>query len=185
MIEAIQTRILDILQADKRLYQGGAAYEPGWEGVTRPDADLPAQPGWVNLFDESYEPNSVMNRPAIYLGTRAMDADDRLDLVTCNGTRQEMRVCTIPLVIAVTMQGSQRAAAKRQRNQLRANVKQILFDHATDALWWYMDAPGQQGGSYALDKSSVSSTGGPNGAADAICIVAVRAHYRYNATSPA
>jgi hypothetical protein len=192
--ERIQTHVLDLLEADVRLYAGGAAYRLGWGGVTRPenpDESKPLDPpraGYVNLFDSSYEPDAGTHRPGVFLGSRAMEVSDRLDFPSVSaGSRLEYRVMLLPLVIAVQVAGGSKQRAKAQRNQLWANVRAILFGHFTEGGYWYeLTMPGDAGGGAAREHAWVSNTGSGNqSVAEAMTTLPLIIRYSYKGSSPA
>lgn len=182
MIERISQKIMDILEADSRLLLGGNAYATGWSAVTREDnGDTPAA-GSVNLFDRAYDPDATTHRPAVYVGTKEMEADDRLDYETHHaGNRLQYRIVTIPLVLAVAANGTKRAA-RAQRNQLRHNIMVILLDnYLANGYWYLLDAAG--------DLPSRVRTSGSGGndqqVAEGIGIIACQCHYSWSATASA
>lgn len=181
MIEKISDKILDILQSDSRLYAGGNAYAAGWTGVLRPDADnVSAQAGYVNLFDKPHDDDANTHRPAVYLGSKAMEASDSLDFVTQNGNRVEYRILIIPLFVCA-MAGD-KFAARKQRNQLRNNIKQILFSQVVlDGYWYELTIPGQSGGGMLSERVWTSGTGGASQqVAEAMAVVPVQVRYSYS-----
>jgi hypothetical protein len=192
MQEAILTHLLDILAGDARLILGGNAYGTAnvnaWLGVKRPDngTDSPAA-GWVNLFDETAEPDSLNTRPAIYVGTRGMETHDGLDFVTMSSGvgRTEYRALTIPLVIAA--QATTKKKARAQRNQLVGNVRRILLGHVVETgYWWQMEMPGDVTGG-ARQVSQTTGVGGTGtvatGSAEAIQTLPITIHYSFNINS--
>jgi hypothetical protein len=137
MIEKISAKILDLLAASATTYAGGNAYAAGWTGVKRPDTTSDdAAAGYVNLFDKSHDPDGDKHRPAIYLGSLALEADDdrEFDLQSGSGGF-ELRIAHIPLVICV--QATTKTLAKQHRNQLRNNVRKVLFASRVLSNYWY------------------------------------------------
>jgi hypothetical protein len=185
MIETIETHVFDLLQADARLSAGGNAYQDGWPGVRRPDSGDAAAAGCVNLFDRPFEPDAGTHRPAVYLGTRAMEADDRLEFETIASSRIEFRILTLPLIVAV--QAATMNQARKQRNQLCSNIKAIFFDHFSEAGYWYaLMLPGQAGGGMAKEYVWVSGAGGGSqGVAEAMAAVPLVIRYSWKGGSPA
>lgn len=136
MIEKISTKILDLLQAGvATLIEGGA--DADWSGVKRPDTTSDdAAEGYVNLFDKSHDPDGEGHRPAIYVGTRGLEAGDGREFdVQSSGGRVELRIAQIPLVICVL--ATTKNEARRRRNQLRANVRDILQANPVVSSYWY------------------------------------------------
>src|SRR5579871_5476696 len=165
MLDRIQTHLWDLLQGDARLYAGGTAYAPGWTGVKRPDKPLnpnvpePATPGWVNLFDESYDNDGSAHRPGVYYGTRAVQATDREEFQTLGGnpgTRYKLAV--IPLILEV--QDTTKYKARKQRDQLRNNILRILLSHQIESGYWYLlEVLGAGGNGMPPDRVWVASSG--------------------------
>lgn len=133
--ERIISHLLDLLQADPRTYAGGTVYTPGWAGTTRPDRGLPAQNGWVNLYDGCYEPSGGGHRPAVYLGLRALEYEDTLETSALSGGLLEFRQLVVPLVIVA--QAGTEAEARAQRDQLCSNVRLVLASHIVESGYWY------------------------------------------------
>jgi hypothetical protein len=191
MLERIQSHILDLLQGDGRLWQGGNAYAAGWAGVRRPDNGVDvASPGYVNLYDASMEPSGVGHLPAVYLGMKALEATDDLDFPTCSALfrRVEYRRILAPLVIVAQAQGrGAKVAARGQRNQLRGNVINVLFDHLIEPGFWYEATfPGARGGGLAVERAWVSATGqGDQSEAIAIATLPLLVRYSRGANAPA
>ncbi len=184
MIERISQKVLDLLQADPQLTRGGTAYAAGWPlGVTREEnGDTPAA-GKVNLFDKAFDPDSGATRPAIYVGTRGMEAGDALDFPTCSaGNRVEYRILTVPLIVAV--QGATKHQARQMRNQLRFNVKQILLRHLlADGYWYELTMPGVGG---MPNRVWTSATGGASQqVAEGMGTITVQCRYSFNASADA
>lgn len=186
MIEKISTKILDILEADSRLYAGGNAYATGWPGVKRADEDGDAAQGYVNLFDKAHDPDGQAHRPAIYLGTRAMEATDEIEFDTISsGGLVELRVMLVPLIICVL--GDTKVDARRQRNQLRRNVKAILQEQIVVSGFWYqLRMPGGSGG-VAAERVWTTATGGSPGqqVAEGMASVVCRVSYSWNSACDA
>lgn len=185
MLDTIIEHVLDLLQADDRLIRGGNAWADGFLGVKRitpygdSDGDEAAA-DYVNLFDTPLAPDSADARPAIYCGTQANEATDRLDFPSVSGVRVEYRVLTLPLVLVV--RGATRAQARHKRNQLRANVLYILLDHLVETGYWYeQTVPGQAGGGDARQSQWESATGGAaQGVIEAGCIIPVQLRYSFS-----
>lgn len=135
MLDAIITHILDILQQDPNTFAGGGAFASGWAGVTRPDKGLLAQSGFVNLYDGCYEPAGSGHRPAIYLGTREMEYEEVLEEQVLAAGHAEIRRLTVPLLVVA--QAPTETAARGQRNQLCANVRQVLAKHVVESGYWF------------------------------------------------
>jgi len=160
VIEAICDKVLDILEADTSLYAGGNAYAAGWTGVLRPDVTGSPAAGYVNLFDKAYDDDGSKHRPAVYVGTRAMEATDSLDYESqSSGGRIEYRVLVFPLIVAV--QAADKFSARKQRNQLVHNIKQILLQHIlADGFWYELTIPGNAGGGALSHRVWLSASGG-------------------------
>lgn len=160
LIERISQHLLDLLQADNRLFEGGNAYPTGWAGVTREEFAVPPVANKVNLFDKPFAPDSGEHRPAVYVGSRAMEASDSLDFVTISsGNRLEYRVLIVPLIVCV--QADTEFSARKQRNQLRRNVRAILFDHLrADGYWYQLTMPGRLGGGMTDERVWTTATAG-------------------------
>lgn len=181
MIEKISTKILDILQADPRLHAGGNAYPAGWPGVRRADADNDASEGYINLFDKAHDPDGKGHRPAIYVGTRAMEATDEIEFDTISsGGLTEYRVMLVPLILCVL--ADTKVDARRQRNQLRRNVKAILQEQIVQSGFWYkLRMPGGSGGVAAERVWTTASGGAPiTQVAEAMATVTCRVSYSWN-----
>lgn len=169
MIEIICTHILDLLQIPA-VFAGGNAYTAGWAGYSR---NSPQQ-GYVNLLDRVYEEEDTTFRPAVYVGSRTEEADDQIDFVTCSGGSPggspivEYRRLTVPLLISVRSKIGMKDA-RNQRNQLRANIRAILWSHRIEPGYWYLleipgistGTPGIGDGSIARDR--VWTSGAPSG----------------------
>lgn len=184
MIERISQHILDILEADARLIAGGNAYAAGWTGTSREENDETPAAGLVNLFDKSHDPDGDGHRPAIYVGTRGLEASDALDFPTCSqGGRTEFRVMLIPLILCV--QATTKRGARQQRNQLRHNVKAILLDNIlADGHWYELTMPGQAGSGPASERVWTTATGGQQ-VAEGVATVPVQVRYSWSTTSDA
>lgn len=191
MLERIQGHILDLLQGDARLWQGGNAFAAGWAGVKRPDNGVDtATAGYVNLYDASMEPSGVGHLPGIYLGLKALEATDDLDFLTCSAANRhvEYRRLIVPLVIVAQAQGhGAKPAARGQRNQLRGNLLNILFDHRIEPGFWYEATfPGALGGGPAVERAWVSATGqGAQSAAVAFSTLPLLVRYSRGSNAPA
>jgi hypothetical protein len=135
MNELIISHLLDLLQADPRVFAGGTIYAPGWAGTTRPDRGLPAQSGRVNIYDGSYEPSGGGHRPAIYIGLRALEYEDTLEASALAGGLVEFRRLVVPLVIVA--QAATEEQARAQRDQLCSNVRLVLASHVVESGYWY------------------------------------------------
>lgn len=183
MIERICQKILDILEADSRLLAGGNAFAAGWTTVTREEnGDTPAE-GSINLFDKPYYDDAGSRRPAIYIGTRTIEATDALDFQThSSGARLEYRILTIPLVIAC--QAPMLREARQQRNQLRRNVKVILLEQIVQSGYWYeLFLPGGSGGATS-ERVWTSTTGaGSQQVAEGLAMLPVQCRYSWNVTA--
>ncbi len=192
MIGAIRKRIADILYADLTLMAAGSAYATGWPGVTHERTNtakdgsgnpisvvIPAK-GYVNLFDRSYSKDADTARPAIYMGTMAVDAVDSLEFTAIAGLNYvEYRQCMIPLMIVATHQDWY--TAESQRDQLRFNIRQILRKHLTDALWYKMAAPGVRGGGEIQEKNWTSGTGQQvQGNVESMCYMPIVVSYQFS-----
>jgi hypothetical protein len=183
MIERICTKILDILQADSRLNQGGSAFADGWNGVVREtDGDTP-QAGYISLFDKSYDNDGSGHRPAIYVGSHGLEATDTEDFPTCNsGKRIEHRVLMIPFIVCV--QAPTKNEARRQRNQLRFNIKQILLTQIRqDGYWYELTLPGGTGGMTSERVWTTGTGGAAQQTAEAVAAVPVQVRYSWSAAS--
>lgn len=183
MLDLIETHVLDLLQGDSRLIAGGNAWSAGFSGALRPaNGDTPAA-GFVNLFDHVYQANADSFRPGIYLGQHTEEASDSLDFAAICAAQIDYRVITIPLLIAAM--ATRPLDAKRQRNQLFANVTTILLDHRVEAGYWYLlELPGQSGGT--SERVWASATGaGSQGIAEAHAVLPVVVRYALTPTSSA
>lgn len=182
MIETISTKLLDILAADARLYAGGNAYPAGWPGVKRNDA---AVANYVNLFDKSYDLDGTGHRPAVYVGTRAVEATDSLDFpVISAGGRIEYRVLLIPLVVCV--QGATKSDIRKQRNQLRRNIKVILLEHIVASGYWYeMTMPGGNAGMSSERVWTTGSGGNAQQVAEGMAAIPCQVRYSWNSSCDA
>lgn len=177
MIEKISDKILDILQADIRLFAGGNAYASGWTGVKRPDVSGSAAAGYVNLFDKPHDDDANTHRPAVYVGGKGLEATDDLDYVVQNGNRIEYRVMSIPLFICAM--ASDKFAARKQRNQLRNNIKQILFEQVVLSGYWYEFT--MSGVRNVPDRVWTSATGGASQqVAESMGIIPCNIRYSYS-----
>lgn len=184
MIERISEHILDLLEADSRLIQGGNSFADGWPGVMRESEGDTSQLGFVNLFDKCYDQDGTKHRAAIYVGTHGWEATDSEDFPTCSsGARIEYRALLIPLIICC-MAPSKRES-RQQRNQLRFNVKQILLSNVlADGYWYELTVPGQSGGGAAREAVwTTASGGGSQQMAESIGTVPVRVRYSWSASS--
>lgn len=172
---------MDILQADARLLLGGNAYAAGWTAVTREENGIASAAGSVNLFDKAYDPDGTAHRPGVYVGTRELEAVDELDFPTCNaGGRVEYRMLTIPLVIAV--QAADKLSARKQRNQLRHNIKVILLGNILQSGYWYELTT--DGRTSIKDRvSTTASGGGTTQVAEAMGWLAVQVRYSWSASA--
>jgi len=180
VIEKICDKVLDILQADASLYAGGNAYGAGWTGVLRPDVSGSPAAGYINLFDKPYDDDGSKHRPAVYVGTRAMEATDSLDFpVQTSGGRVEYRVLVVPLIVAV--QAADKFSARKQRNQLRHNIKQILLQQIVVSGYWYeLTIPGNAGGGALSERVWLSATGANNQqVAEAIAAIPLQIRYSW------
>lgn len=195
MLDHISTHLLDVLQADARLIQGGSAYdphrpEPAWRGVKRPaNGDTPL-PGWINLFDGPYEDSGTDHRPAIYLGMEALQATDREDFPAINSAggarRVEYRALLLPLIVAVAMPNVTKWQAAKARSQLRNNIERILLDHCVESGFWYeLRRPGQSGGGMAIERAWTSASQQPGGVSKAMCSLPLLIRYSFSRNSPA
>ncbi len=184
MIYAIETHMLDVLQADATLYAGGSAWPAGWFGSVRTSEAAAPQAGWVNLFDGSYEPAGGDHRPAVYLGTEQIEAYDRLEQPTiAQGAWQELRIATIVLVVAAAAPSKQQA--RQQRDQLRANIRAILNRHIAEPGYWY-DARMGEGGGQMQEQLRVTAVGsGAQRIAEASAILPVTVRYVWSSTAQA
>lgn len=181
MIEKISDKILDILQADARLYAGGNAYGPGWTGVKRPDVSGTAAEGYVNLFDKPHDEDAGAKRPAVYVGSKGIEASDVEEYeVQSKDGHIEARLLTIPLVICV--QAQNKFDARKRRNQLRQNIKSILAGfRLVDGFWYWLEMKGAAGGPM-MDRVSTSSSGsGDQQVSEGVGVVPLSIHYTWSA----
>ena len=157
MINLLTTHLLSVLQADRQLSAGGGSYPAGWQGVKRPsDGDTPSG-GYVNLFDGSFEASGIGHAPGIYLGMSQMECMDRLEFSAIAGGIIEYRELTAPLVI-VTMEKT-KWGARAELDQLRSNVRQILFRHIVESGYWYELLTSSSGSGLGMEHEWVSSEG--------------------------
>lgn len=177
MLDTITEHLLDLLAADARLYRGGDAWSAGFTGALRVDEDTAPVEGTVNLFDTPLAQDSDDARPAIYTGLPGVEATDSLDFLSISFIRIEYRVINLPLVLMA--RAATRRKARQKRNQLRANLLYILFDHFVESGYWYeMRVPGNQGGGDARQTNWQSATGGSaQGVVEAGCIVPLTIRY--------
>lgn len=132
MLETITSHILDILQNDSRLYAGGTEYASGWDGVRRVETSS-AQKNYVNLYDHPLDRSGA--RPAIFVGMEGFESKDELDYETHDGYLTQARIAYIPLVLVCRSEGQH--GARKQKEQLKKNVMQILLAHAVETGYWY------------------------------------------------
>jgi len=184
MLESISDKVIDILYADSRLYAGGTAYAAGWTGVRRIDAGDVAAEGYVNLFDTPYDNDSTAARPGVYLGMRNQELQEMEDFPTISAIRIQHNILTVPLVIVA--QSASRLTARKQRNQLRNNIKKILFDHLLETGYWYELTVRSRGSGSLGDRMWITSAGGGGQAvAEAMAVLPVQIRYTWNSTADA
>lgn len=184
MIERISQKIMDVLEADSRLLLGGNAYAAGWTATTREENGGVPVAGKINLFDKSYDADATTHRPAIYVGSRAVEAVDSLDYETCSSAGHiEYRVLILPLIVCC-MAATKRIAAQ-QRNQLRRNIKIILLGSIVQGGYWYdLSVPGRLGGGALNEHVNTTASGGNNQqVSEAIAVIPVQVRYSFNATA--
>jgi hypothetical protein len=185
MIDDIETHLFDLLAGDARLYQAGTAWAVAWKGVKRTDAGVAGAPGYINLFETCYEKDGSVDRPAIYLGLSGFEAQDKLayETAAAPADHTEGRTLTMPLVLVV--RAPTKILARRARNQLRQNVKSILFDHRIETNHWYWLEMSSAGGAARDAVWVTASGGGEQQVAEAMCMIPVVISYMWNGSSPA
>lgn len=176
MIESISLRILDILQADARIYRGGL-----WTGVER-NPDVPTD-GLVHLFDSPFEPDSNDVHPAIYVGAPGNGGSDEEEILCNSGGLVEMRLAKIPLYLVVSIAAdtsNAKLTCRRLYAQLKANVVYILMDNHTDTAnnWYLLERPGQRGGGDMRIGQTLAATG-QEGQGRVMCVgvIPLAVHY--------
>ena len=175
MIETITTHVFDLLETDPRLIAGGSAWAEGFAGVRRIANGDAAAAGCVNLFDHVEDDDANTARPAIYCGAKSLELEDRLESWSLSGSaaRTEYRLLTVPLMLVCT--GSGYLIAKRQRNQLLANVRSIMMDHLVEPGYWFEQmAPGAAAGGDAREALNSSAAGGSEARSGAAYPLVVR-----------
>ncbi|MDE2127925.1 MAG: hypothetical protein KGJ62_15195 [Armatimonadetes bacterium] len=184
MIETITTHLFDLLEADAQLIAGGSAWPAGFAGVRRIANGDAATAGCVNLFDHVEDADSNTARPAIYCGAKALELEDRLESWSQSSPvgRTEYRLLTIPLMLVCAASGY--LDAKRQRNQLLANVRSIMMAHMVEPGYWFeQTAPGAAAGGDSREVLTSSAAGG--GAAESGAAYPLVIRYSIRADSPA
>jgi hypothetical protein len=180
MIEGIRDHVLDILQADSRIYRGHASgWATGFTGVKRIEEGVDAEAGYVNLFDVPYEPSSSDQRPAVYCGSNEIDCTDECEEQGISSVRQEFRIVKLPLVVVA--QAANRKDARKQRSQIRANIMYILLEHCIEQDHWYeLSVPGNRGGGDMRQVNRSSATGGtPRSIAEARAVIPLEIRYTF------
>jgi hypothetical protein len=180
MIESIRDHVLDVLQADARIYRGHASgWSAGFAGVKRIEDGVDAVEGYVNLFDVPYEPSSTDQRPAVYCGSGEVDCTDECETEGISSVRQEFRVIKLPLVVVA--HAATRKDARKQRSQIRANIMYILLEHCIESGYWYeLTIPGNQGGGDARQVNKSSATGGSSRSiAEAKAVIPLMIRYTF------
>lgn len=196
MINRLIKRVFDILQADARLVQSGTAYgtigQPAFSGVVRVSAQQEPIVDHVNLIETPLIPDARTSRPAIYRGMKNVEAMDRLDpdmkiTVHPSGFLQ-YRYLIVPLVIVAASNAGQ-LDADSKRNQLLANVEQILISHLQDdGYWWYLMFSDDLGGRRIWSSAAPSQTTIANQTihyAESYALLPVRLRYAWKPSSPA
>jgi hypothetical protein len=185
MIEKICSKLFDLLAASPTLYAGGSAFGTAWLGVKREPPDGAARAGWVNLYDKPYEIDGGGHRPGVYLGMKAFEVDDRQDFpVVSSSGHIDYRIMTVPIVICV--QAADKNTARKQRNQLRNNIRKILFPNLVVSGYWYnLTMPGSTGSGIPERVWTTATGGGDQQVAEAVCGLPVVLQYSWNASADA
>ena len=189
MIDTVVDHIVSLLQSPI-LYQGGNAYPGGsapyanaWQGTILADNGGAEQGGWVNIYEKSYQEGGADERPAVYLGLPSQETLIHRGDPVASGTglnRVEFWWAELPLVIVASSYTSLRDARK-QRNQLLANVLQILWPKVTETNdWWDLGFADHQ-----PIQLKCSGTGGAEGVGEAIAIVMLKIAFSQSGNSPA
>lgn len=165
MIDTILDHIYTILQTDPFIIRGGKLWTSNFLGVVRPDLQITGaetivpKEGFVNLYDATYEPGGTDHRPAIYIGTRALEVTDRLTFPTIQPQgKTQLRQLAIPLILVSTQPN--KLDARRQVMQLRANVLDIMEKHEREDNFWYWcyrDNDGSSG--LGMERGQLSASG--------------------------
>lgn len=184
MIDTVTDHILSLLSVPA-IYQGGTAYPGGWAGYTRPDDGVDvATAGWVNIFEKPYTKASDSERPGIYLGTEKQELMIHRGDPVASGigqNRVEFWWASLPLVLACTSRVNMRDARK-QRNQLLANVLSILWAHVTETNdWWNLSFADH----LPIQLSASGTGGGAQAVSEAIAIVPLTVSFSQAGNSPA
>ncbi len=172
----ITGHLLDLLQASSVLLQPGTIWSTGWPGVTRPDSGIPAAPGWINLYDCSYQPAGAEERPALYLGTHALESLEWLEAPLAVGGVTDLIAAVVQLVVACS--APVRADARRQRDQLAANLRSALNAHLVETGWWYeLRMAPAAGGEMEARRWMTTAGSGSQMTAEAVAVLPVRIRY--------
>ncbi len=182
MVDHFMTKIVDILIADSTtLLHSGTAWGTAFPGVVRVSDDPNPLPGHVNIYERSYEQQSGNSRPAIYMGNRGMDFQDDLEFDTVAGDgRAEYRLMVIPIVVVTN--NAKPVLARKMRDQLRFNIKKILFKNLfVNGYWYEMRVKGQ--GAIQERGNTSTSGGGDTNVAESIVVIPVQIKYIFNLNS--
>ncbi len=174
MINTIVTHVLDLLAKDPGTFAGGTVYPAGWLGVSRV-SDNGNRPGFVNIFDGTYEPSGADHRPAVYIGSEQIETYDRLEMAAIANGYTELRVAVVPLVICAA--AADKRSARQQRDQLRANIRTVLQKHISETGYWYECLAEAGGGQLQGDLRVTASGGGTQRVAEATSICPLQIRY--------
>lgn len=176
MINTIVTHILDLLAADPVTFAGGTVYPQGWLGISRV-SNNGNRPGYVNLFDGTYEPSGADHRPAIYIGSEQIETYDRLEHAAIANAYTEFRIAVVPFILC-TAAGDKRTA-RQQRDQLRSNFRTVLNKHISETGYWYELLSEAGGGQLQGDLRVTASGGGAQRVAEATSVCPVQIRYNW------
>ncbi|HLV80733.1 MAG TPA: hypothetical protein VKT32_10640 [Chthonomonadaceae bacterium] len=184
MIDLITDHVISLLSVPG-ICAGGSAYPSGWSGYLLPDeGTATATAGRVNIFEHAYANAGDSQRPAIYLGMEKMEIQlHRGDPVAAGAgpDRVEFWWAQVPLVIACSSHVSMRDARK-QRNQLLANVISILWSHISETeAWWNFSFADH----LPIQLMASGSGGGAQAISEAIAIVPLTVSFSQAGNSPA
>ncbi len=170
--------LLDLLQGSAVLAQAGSIWSSGWPGVTRPDAGIAAAAGFINLYDSGYQPAGADERPAIYLGSHSLESLEWLETPLAVGASADLYIAVVQLVVACS--APVRTNARRQRDQLTANLHSVLANHLVESGWWYeLRIAPSAGGEMEVRRWMTSTGSGSQMTAEAVAVLPLRMRYSF------
>ncbi len=172
----VTDHLMGILQGASGLTQSGPIWGTGWISVTRPDGGVPAAAGAINLYDSGYQPAGAEERPAVYLGSHALESLEWMETAIAGSGTTDLFLSIIQLVVACS--APVRSDARRQRDQLASNIRSVLAGHMVEPGWWYeLRVAPAAGGEMEARRWMTSAGSGSQMSAEAVAVLPVRIRF--------